>query len=46
MARANAQIPLKEKNNFKQGRSGSGPIQKSGPATKGKKQGGKKKKKK
>ena len=39
MARANAQIPLKEKNSFKSGKSGSGPMQKSGPAT-GKKLGG------
>ena len=40
MARQNAQIPLKEKNNFKQGRDGAGTVQKSGPATKGKRQGG------
>lgn len=39
MARANAQIPLKEKNSFKQGKSGSGTMTKNGPAT-GKKLGG------
>lgn len=40
MARAMQDVPLKEKNTFKQGRSGSGSTLKTGPASKGKKQGG------